>query len=230
MFPVHLLLDVLKFLKVKTIISFSLINEDTFIIYLNNKDYLARLKLKECGLSGGNFNIYINIEIHLPLKKEKINYYNILTKNAANGYIPVVKYLVELGVDINFNSHTDFDDDPFYISCINDHIAIVKYLVFQGANISNLDDAIISSAENGHLSIVKYLFDLGADIHYDSDDALYQSVINGHLLIVKYLVSKGADINIISDDTLKLIASKGHVEIVRFLIGNGLKSHANVIY
>ena len=64
MVPIQLITGILKFTEVSDIINFSLINEDTFIIYCNNKDYIARIKLKECGMQSkaGTFYIYTKIK------------------------------------------------------------------------------------------------------------------------------------------------------------------------
>ena len=94
--PVQLITGILKFTEVSDIINFSLINEDTFITYCNNKDYIARIKLKECGMQSksGTFYIYTKIKIFLQ-KGKVVNYSNILSKNAKNG-LQIVKFLVRL--------------------------------------------------------------------------------------------------------------------------------------
>ncbi len=75
-----------------------------------------------------------------------------LIRNAKNGHLESVKYLVENG------TNHDENIDALIMSAKNGHLEIVKYLVENGVDIHVYDDCALKySAENGHLEIVKYL-------------------------------------------------------------------------
>ena len=48
--------------------------------------------------------------------------------------LDLIKYLVELGLDINKESKNGWT--PLHIACQKGHIAVVKYLVEQGVDIN----------------------------------------------------------------------------------------------
>ena len=62
MLPTHLILNIIKLLEIKTIIDVSLINKDSYIIYLNNKEYIGKIKFIELGLKGSYLYIYNKIK------------------------------------------------------------------------------------------------------------------------------------------------------------------------
>ena len=225
MIPIHLILEIVKFLDIKYIINFSLINEYTYTIYLNNKNYLGKLKLKECGMKGKGGDLYIYNKIisskpYMPYnlieKRRKIIYSYILIYSAENGYLSVVKYLVSMGI---------YDEDAFRSSVINSHLPVVKYLINIGEY--NLDEIIITSS---NLLVVKFLVDSGADIHYREDYILRNSARNGHLDIVKFLVSRGANVHANSHSALMWSAGEGHINIIKYLIELGVNIHTNEDY
>ena len=82
----------------------------------------------------------------------------ILYVAATRGYIDIVRFIVESGVDLN----AKHDDSTALISAsFIGHFVIVKYLIENGADInietSNGDTALIYAAREGHLDIVEYL-------------------------------------------------------------------------
>ena len=131
-----------------------------------------------------------------------------LRRASENGYLEVVKYLVEQGADI----HSD-NDYPLRAAASYGHLAVVNYLVENEAN-EILDEVLILAALNGQLEIVKYLVEQGADIHANNDYALQLAASYGNMPVVKYLVEQGAEI---TDEALILAGLRGHLEVVEYL-------------
>lgn len=107
------------------------------------------------------------------------------------------------------------------------HLAVVKFLVENGANVnsfvksssdSNKTIALISASFNGHLEVVQFLVENGADINYSRNRALEIAAEQGHLAVVRYLVSRGADVKMIM---LSSVAKNGHLEVVKYLVSQG---------
>ena len=215
MVPIHLLLEIVKHNEVTNVI---LINQGIYI----NRDYLARLKIKECGLKYGDFDIYINIKQYL-IKNEIVDYQEIFVFSAEIGNLLVVKFLYDF-VDINCINQNNFTALERCASCGN--LEVVKYLVNKGGDIHTYGDyALRFSSSYGHLEVVKFLVSQGADIHAVEDCALRWSARTGHLEVVKFLVSQGANIHAKEDYALRWSSENGHLEIVNFLVSQG----ANII-
>ena len=97
---------------------------------------------------------------------------------SQNGYLDILKYLVENGGNVQ-HAFRDASD--------NGHLDLVKYLASKGANIhANNNYALTVAAQKGHLDVVKYLVSEGADIHDGS--ALIWGSYFGNLDAVKYLI------------------------------------------
>jgi ankyrin repeat protein len=119
----------------------------------------------------------------------------LLTWVGCNGYLEILKYLVENGINIH-----EGEESCFRQACYYGQLEIVKYLVENGANIRVRDDEGLIWACDGR------------GISEDKK-----------LAIVKYLVENGADINAQEGLALKYASSVGHLEIARYLVENGAK-------
>ena len=140
---------------------------------------------------------------------------------ARNGYLDIVKYLIEHGIT------TCSKNDALQDSSANGHLDIVKYLVEQGSDIHALDDYPLRwASHNGHFDIVLYLIEQGADIHTRNDCALRWASEYGYFDIVKCLVEHGADIHAVNDYPLRIASEEGYLDIVKYLIEHGANIHA----
>jgi ankyrin repeat protein/preprotein translocase subunit SecA len=162
---------------------------------------------------------------HNPKNKSKTP----LMSAAQNGYLEVVKYLLEQGSDIE-----EKDEDGMtalvYASKAG-RLDTVKYLVEQGANIEDKDNVcralLISAAQNGHLELLKYLAEQGANIEEKDEysmTALMRGALYSELDIVKYLVEKGANIeekNNFDQTALMFAAENKKLDIVKYLVEKG---------
>ena len=111
-----------------------------------------------------------NVETIKMLIEAGANTDCVLKWSAKNGYLEVVKYLIEeKGADVHANK-----DSALRRSAKNGHLEVVKYLIEPKLNLP-LGNKV----------------EKGADIHADNDYALRFSARNGHLEVVKYLIEKG---------------------------------------
>lgn len=115
---------------------------------------------------------------------------------AQIGDIELMKFLVDVGMDINANE------------------GVPKS--------APLDHA----SGEGYLNIVEFLFTKGAKLDVSAPDRnpLFSAILGGHLNIVKFLVSKGIDITVkYTGDTMKdmgayeFAVERGQLEIAEYL-------------
>ena len=128
-------------------------------------------------------------ELEYLARKSSLNFLNYsidlaLIYIVRNGELPLLKYLLERGGDI------DHINRLFIDASLEGHLPIVKYLVQHGADIKSKNNAALRSASKyGYFDIVKYLVEHGADIHVNNDEALKFAIENGHSDVVEYLKS-----------------------------------------
>jgi ankyrin repeat protein len=132
-----------------------------------------------------------------------------------NGYVEIVKLLLDKGADINAKSGDGYT--ALILASAYGH-AKSGYIIL---------NKNIFASPNRYTEIVKLLLDKGADINErDSDNAtaLLRASQNGLMEVVKLLLNKGADVNVrnINDATPLMVASTGgHTEIVKLLLVKG---------
>lgn len=117
------------------------------------------------------------------------------------GYLDIVKLLVENGADVNFKGYRDFT--PIRVAARNGHLEIVQYLAHHGAeiDIKAMDGAtpLEHAASKGHFEIVKFLIENGANVNnkdIDGDFSLGEAAKLGYLDIIQLLIENGADLNL----------------------------------
>ncbi|KIZ06017.1 ankyrin repeat protein [Monoraphidium neglectum] len=91
-------------------------------------------------------------------------------------------------------------DPPLVLAAGNGHLAVVKYLLSQGAGVEQRsvmqETALIRAAHNGHLNVVEHLLSAGAAIDardLGDNSALHWAAMRGHVEVVRALVAAGAD-------------------------------------
>ena len=133
----------------------------------------------------------------------------LLQKSADRGILPLVKYTVEAGMEVDIYN-------ALRLAAANGNLEIVKYLIKAGENIhmhADLEAALITASRYGHLNVVKFLVENGADLHIHDDISLAIAAEYGRLDVLKYLVEHGADI--VTSGALEYAADK--YEIVNYL-------------
>ncbi|NJM80254.1 MAG: hypothetical protein HC854_12710 [Flavobacterium sp.] len=117
------------------------------------------------------------------------------------GYLDIVKLLVENGADINLKGFRGFT--PIRIAARNGHLEIVKYLAESGAkiDIKAMDGAtpFAHAATKGHIDIVKYLFEKGANVNNidkEGDFPVGEAARSGYIEVIQFLIDNGADLKL----------------------------------
>lgn len=77
------------------------------------------------------------LEATLLVDEKDIEGFSALSIAAGNGYLEIVKYLLEHGA--NINSTMTLNDTPLITAIMNEHIEVAEYLISQGADISIID-------------------------------------------------------------------------------------------
>lgn len=148
--------------------------------------------------------VNINTDDSLPLKLA-----------CESGYLDIVKYLIEKGVD---------PDNYKYIDIATEfgHLEVVKYLVKLNTSIhSGMNECLVASASGGHLEIVKYFLDFHSDKNLSLEEPLLEAIKYDRLPIVKYLIKQGANIHDCNDYGLLVASNLRHLEMVKYLVGLG---------
>ncbi|XP_059168430.1 serine/threonine-protein phosphatase 6 regulatory ankyrin repeat subunit B-like [Physella acuta] len=170
------------------------------------------------------------------LVKAKANV-NLIDKNTKtalcysveNGFVEIVRLLVDNGADVNYTSLTT----PLHESCKDGCFELVKMLVQAGADVNKTDypgdSPLCISTRRGKIDIVQFLVENGADVNIGKSPPLFYACDEGYFEITKSLVEAGADVNLLNSDGESVLGKsvfKGHLDIVEFLLEKG----ANVNY
>ncbi|XP_037945042.1 protein fem-1 homolog A [Teleopsis dalmanni] len=141
----------------------------------------------------------------------------------VSGQLPIVKYLIRVGCDINATS--DSGSTPVRSACFMTHVEIVHYLVENGADIkkpnSNGGTCLINSVQSTELCL--YLIQKGADVNakdVQEKTALHYAIQEHRLETTKLLLEHGANPYAKSrygDDALRTACLKGAHQIFDYL-------------
>lgn len=218
--------------KDNLILKFAIINNNIGVIHLllennliidNNHFYIA--------VKSGNFKI---VQLLLPLLPIISNYRDVLVYSASEGYLDIVKLLVDYGLNnyIGKKFEHHFYDKIYVYDIWNYFYTALEY-----------------ASENGRLNVMQYLIDNCVNI-YDSnhegsenlnniDYLLIRMCLPGgyarlknyedtKLEIIKLLIKNGANIHVNDDEALEWV-SGGFLtyKIVEYLVENGANINAN---
>lgn len=101
---------------------------------------------------------------------------SLLLIACAGGHIEVVKLLLnEEGIDLNTVDH--YCRTPFYYSCYNGHLGIVKLLNDKGVDY-DVVEALFRVCEGGYLALVKFLLASGKEVNLDTKDSRGRTMID----------------------------------------------------
>ena len=121
---------------------------------------------------------------------------------ARVGDLEQVRLLLEQGSDKNQVGGSFKMTALSVAAAQNDHLAIVQYLVEQGADMEKADNhgwtPLISASSRGCIDVVRYLLEQGANrdkANNNGETSLHYAALNGHLEITKLLMVYGADLN-----------------------------------
>ena len=115
---------------------------------------------------------------------------------AAHGQLEIVKYLVDIGADVNARGGT-FNGNALNEAASDGYVEVVEYLLHRGAEMDVSEperNPLFGAVHCGHIDIVRLLIENGLDPHvkytgeYMTDmDALAFAHENGHAEIVEFL-------------------------------------------
>ena len=161
---------------------------------------------------------------------------SLLFMAAMFGKLNMVKWLVNVGADIN--SITEFGDNggtPIFAAIANENkedFEVVSWLKENGAKIINIKNIygytlISSAALSEKIEMIKFLVKLGADINEKNENnttPLYMAALAGKTESIKCLVSLGAKIDekVNNMAPIFIAASKGQVESIKCLVSLGV--------
>ncbi|XP_061389317.1 protein fem-1 homolog C [Musca vetustissima] len=145
---------------------------------------------------------------------------------AVSNNLPMVKYLLRIGSDINAASDTG--STPVRSACYMTHMEMVKFLVENGADIKrpniNGGTCLINSVQSPELCL--YLIRKGCDVNavdIQGKTALHYAIQEHRLETTKLLLEHGANPNAVSrhgDDALRTACLKGAHQIFDYLRNN----------
>ena len=153
---------------------------------------------------------------------------------AMYGNVPVVRALLESGVDVNKVLYQD-ERTALHTAAFNGHAALVKALIEAGADVNKtaspygLDGSVLHNvtpvflaAQQGHTPCVMELITAGADVNLARKDGytpLYVAAQNGHDGCVALLIQAGADIHEAcqGQTPLAVAVNRKHEKIVALL-------------
>lgn len=183
------------------------INGVKYLIAKNDGENYSKDDLKDIAViicEYGHLEILKYLLEFLGGKLLKNNKLKLLLTSIKNGYLDMVKYLVNIIVE-NGNTWDSLnyfiiynEYKPITRAVKYKHLDILKYLVEKGGSTENVkacEERIIELAiYNDDIDTLKYLVSQGVNIRFKDDYALEWACLCGQLGIVKYLVSLGLDI------------------------------------
>jgi ankyrin repeat protein len=168
--------------------------------------------------------------------------------SAREGYLDIVKFLVEKGADVSAR-----ENYALRWSAESGHLDVVKFLLSVEVDVSTNDgcEALRNAIINNYLDVAECLMRYGARIDFDSftsfnqehetkykyilskinnrydlGRALCQAATYGDLKEVKRLVrSEGADVHYECDDPVYYAAGHDNLDIVKYLVEQGADIH-----
>lgn len=135
-------------------------------------------------------------------------------KAAEFGKLNVIQSLAGL-----LRTRTTLANEAFLYAAYGGHLAIVEFLVANGADVHYRNEAALRfAAGKNHNHIVHFLVNQGANRH----DAIRVAALAGNVNAVKYLFANGCDINdlVLLHSVLQLAAENGHLDITNYLFSN----------
>ena len=178
----------------------------TFAAYCRNNEIIELIKQKK-----SSFDIYEIIIIgdlqqtkeYYEKNKNSVNQYSIDGFTALGlacffGHFDIIKFLIELGADLNIPSNNDFNVTPLHSACATSNFKIAELLMKNGANVNAEQQGNVtplhSASHNGQIKLVRLLIEYGADVNAkmkDGQTPLFMAEDKSFDEVSEYLKSKG---------------------------------------
>lgn len=156
--------------------------------------------------------------------------YKAIMHDAISGdpTLPVIDYLLSLGVDTNYVEY-GYQDTPLMKICEKGKIDIAASLIKAGALLNPKEgESLVLAITNGNLNMVKFLVEMGADVNIGDGRPIKRAILEEEIDIIKYLLDLKTDPNrlILSPTILLYAAETDNIEIVDLLLDSGVDINA----
>jgi len=129
-----------------------------------NKEVLK--EMREAVISGQLDTVKGMLARHKGLADVSTIFGTWLHVAAKHGQMEIVKYLLDIGMDVNAKGDT-FGGNPLRSAVSRGHLDIVKFLYEHGAELDDSEpevNPLFGAIPGGHVEIAKFLIDAGIDL------------------------------------------------------------------
>ena len=163
---------------------------------------------------------------------------------SSEGYVQVVRYLLQHGVNVNVRNSAD--EMPLLLASQKGHLDVVQCLLEHGADMNLLDiyhnAPLTWAAYYGHVNVVRLLLEHNADVNSQDEDGYtpLHDVMRGNRFdaeraqIVRLLLKHGADPNARNhklQTPLHLVSERADLlDVLRLLLEHGADLDAKDMY
>eukprot|EP00401_Gymnodinium_catenatum_P002559 CAMPEP_0117515090 /NCGR_PEP_ID=MMETSP0784-20121206/30401_1 /TAXON_ID=39447 /ORGANISM="" /LENGTH=916 /DNA_ID=CAMNT_0005310897 /DNA_START=36 /DNA_END=2783 /DNA_ORIENTATION=+ len=158
---------------------------------------------------------------------------NALLLAIDEGYVDVVKYLVEVGVNLKAFSG---GDTALHTACAAGHLEIVRFLMESGEDKEATTDEGLTplhlATMEGRVEVMRYLLEARTDLKAAAEGgytALLFAAESGIIEVAQCLIEARADIGVVStggDLVMHAAAANGHLDMLKYLIECGADKDA----
>ena len=163
----------------------------------------------------------------------------LLSWQAGQGNLTVVKYLLSKGTDVNAKPKELDGFTPLHSAAMNGYLEVAKFLVGKGADVNAKSSSgltpILLAASGGHLDVVKFLVEKGVSVK--GNEAVHAAMLSKNWdnidEVVRYIISQGGDANTKDENgetPLFRAVLLEHIEDVKFFISKGADVNAKDNY
>jgi ankyrin repeat protein/L-ascorbate metabolism protein UlaG (beta-lactamase superfamily) len=157
--------------------------------------------------------------------------YSLLHLAAYRGYMDIVQYLVENGMDTNVRSGGN--STPLHGAGVYGHLKVVKYLIENGAEIDTPNQGgftpLLSSAAGGQGYTVHYLIGKGADVNAKTQQGINALMIasqnsESDVDFAKSLINLGLSVDEVDNygrQAISIAASTNRADLIELYVEHG---------
>lgn len=175
------------------------------------------------------FNLLIQENIYVDIGYIQFEFSLLIYICKANNF-KILKLIID-NIDKKYINYSDYlNTYPLYVSCKNNNIEIIKYLLKNGATDSSKESVFSPLCYNNNFEIIKllieYNFNVNAIDNKNCTPLVYASK-NDNLEIIEYLVENGAKIDVKNSESPLIFACmNNNYDIVKYLLEAGANINA----
>jgi len=142
-------------------------------------------------------------DTNVSINQTDVNGYTCLMHAASMGHLPVARWLVLQGADLESAERKE-GLAAVHIAATKGHVAIIKLLIQAKADAKRLDthfgfDAFMHACHHGHVDAAQLLYPFTTKNLFDKKHdwtALHIAAMGGHSAVLKYLLAKGWEVSL----------------------------------